>query len=59
LIFPARPPGRARRSYHSAAHSWTHTHLFDEILPAAREAGVTDEQIRVMLDDNPKAWLTA
>ena len=41
------------------APKWTHTHLFDEILPAAREQGVTDEQIRVMLEDNPKAWLTA
>jgi phosphotriesterase-related protein len=41
------------------APKWTHTHLFDEILPAAREAGVTDDQIRVMLEDNPKAWLTA
>jgi phosphotriesterase-related protein len=38
---------------------WTHTHLFDEIFPAAREQGVTDEQIAVMLDENPKAWLTA
>jgi phosphotriesterase-related protein len=41
------------------APKWTHTHLFDEILPAAREQGVTDDQIRVMLEDNPKAWLTA
>ena len=41
------------------APKWTHTHLFDEILAAAREAGVSDEQIRVMLEDNPKAWLTA
>ena len=41
------------------APKWTHTHLFDEILPAAHEAGVTDEQIRVMLEENPKAWLTA
>jgi phosphotriesterase-related protein len=41
------------------APKWTHTHLFEEILPAAREKGVTDEQISVMLDENPKAWLTA
>jgi len=34
-------------------------HLFDDILPAAREQGVSDEQIAVMLDENPKAWLTA
>jgi phosphotriesterase-related protein len=38
---------------------WTSVHLFDDILPAAREQGVTDEQIAVMLDENPKAWLTA
>ena len=38
---------------------WTSVHLFDDILPAAREQGVSDEQIAVMLDENPKAWLTA
>jgi phosphotriesterase-related protein len=41
------------------APEWTHTHLFDKILPAAREQGVTDDQVAVMLDENPKAWLTA
>jgi phosphotriesterase-related protein len=41
------------------APKWTHTHLFEEILPAAKDGGVTDEQIAVMLDENPKAWLTA
>jgi phosphotriesterase-related protein len=41
------------------APQWTHTHLVEHILPAARERGVTDEQITVMLEDNPKAWLTA
>jgi phosphotriesterase-related protein len=39
--------------------NWTFTHLFEDILPAAKEGGVTDEQIATMLDENPKAWLTA
>jgi phosphotriesterase-related protein len=41
------------------APNWTFTHLFEHILPAAKEGGVTDEQIAVMLDKNPKQWLTA
>jgi phosphotriesterase-related protein len=41
------------------APNWTFTHLFEDILPAAKEGGVTDEQIATMLDENPKAWLTA
>jgi len=40
------------------APNWTFTHLFEDILPAAKEGGVTDEQIATMLDENPKAWLT-
>jgi phosphotriesterase-related protein len=41
------------------APNWTFTHLFEDILPAAKDGGVTDEQIATMLDENPKAWLTA
>jgi phosphotriesterase-related protein len=41
------------------APKWTFTHLFEDILPAAKGGGVTDEQIATMLDENPKAWLTA
>jgi len=38
---------------------WTFTHLFEHILDRLREGGVTDEQIDIMLDENPKRWLTA
>jgi phosphotriesterase-related protein len=41
------------------APNWTSAHLFEDILPAARAGGVTDAQIATMLDENPKAWLTA
>ena len=53
---PGLVPSRARTQM---LPKWTSVHLFDNILPAAREQGVTDEQIAVMLDENPKAWLTA
>jgi phosphotriesterase-related protein len=38
---------------------WSFTLIFDEVLPALREGGVTEEQIETMLDRNPAAWLTA
>jgi phosphotriesterase-related protein len=34
------------------------THLFDNILPALRLAGVTDGQIRTMMVDNPRRFLS-
>jgi phosphotriesterase-related protein len=41
------------------APKWTMTYIFEEILPALGELGVTDEQITTMLDENPVRWLTA
>ncbi|HEY4441318.1 MAG TPA: hypothetical protein VGN14_12740, partial [Candidatus Elarobacter sp.] len=38
---------------------WTFTHLFDDVLPALRERGVTDAQIATMLVANPRAYFTA
>jgi predicted metal-dependent phosphotriesterase family hydrolase len=35
------------------------TLLFEEILPALREAGATDTQIETMMVENPKRWLSA
>ena len=32
---------------------WGYTHISDDVLPALRERGVTDEQITAMLVDNP------
>ena len=33
---------------------WHYLHIGDEVLPYAREHGVTDEQINIMLVDNPR-----
>lgn len=37
--------------------NWSMTLLFDEVIPALREGGMTDEQLTVMLVDNPRNWL--
>ncbi len=34
--------------------NWNHFHIVDDVLPALRRAGVTDEQIRLMMVDNPR-----
>jgi phosphotriesterase-related protein len=33
---------------------WSYTHIFDDVLPALRQRGVQDEQIRQMLVENPR-----
>ncbi len=38
--------------------NWRFTHLHDEVLPALRARGVTDEQIHTMLVTNPRDVLT-
>jgi phosphotriesterase-related protein len=35
---------------------WRYTHIHEEVLPYLREHGVTDEQIRTMLVDNPRRY---
>jgi phosphotriesterase-related protein len=42
-----------------AARGWSITLLFDEVIPALRERGMTDEQLETMLVENPKRWLTS
>ena len=37
---------------------WSMTVLFEEVIPALKESGMTDEQLSTMLDDNPRRWLT-
>jgi len=39
------------------APKWNFDHLFDDVLPALRARGVTDEQVRAMLVDNPRRYL--
>lgn len=35
---------------------WTPTHLFERVIPMLRDAGVPDEAIRTMTDENPARW---
>ena len=41
-----------------AAKGWSMTLVFDEVIPALREAGMTDEQLETMMVENPKRWLS-
>ncbi len=36
---------------------WNYHHISDDVLPALREAGVTDEQLNTILVDNPRRYL--
>ena len=36
---------------------WSMTLLFDQVIPTLREAGMTDEQLRTMMEENPRRWL--
>jgi phosphotriesterase-related protein len=40
------------------APNWHLTHLLDDVLPALREKGVTDEQIDTMLVASPQQYFT-
>ena len=37
-----------------ALPNWHYLHISNDVLPALRERGVTDEQITTMLVDNPR-----
>lgn len=37
--------------------NWNFTHLFEEVLPALKERGVSPDQIRTMTRENPRRWL--
>lgn len=39
-----------------AMPNWNFTHISDDVLPALRERGVTEEQITTMLVDNPRRY---
>jgi phosphotriesterase-related protein len=39
------------------APNWHFTFLWEGVLPALGEAGVPEEQIATMLEDNPRGWL--
>ena len=34
--------------------NWSYGHVFKDIIPALKEAGVTDDKINTMMVDNPR-----
>jgi len=40
------------------AAQWTPTHFFEHIVPQLRDVGVTEEQIAMILDENPRRFFT-
>ena len=40
-----------------AVKDWTITLVHDQVIPALRERGMTDEQLETMMVENPKRWL--
>jgi phosphotriesterase-related protein len=40
-----------------AAKGWSMTLVLDEVIPALRDAGMTDAQLQTMMVENPKRWL--
>lgn len=40
----------------AAVPNWNFTHISDDVIPALRERGVTDEQLTTMLVDNPRRY---
>jgi phosphotriesterase-related protein len=40
------------------APNWNMTYVLDEIVPALKESGVTDEQVGQMMVEAPRRWLT-
>jgi phosphotriesterase-related protein len=54
------PPEMGRQLMEQgAAKDWSMTLVSDQVIPALREAGMTDEQLQTMMVENPKRWLTA
>lgn len=37
--------------------NWSYSHVFEDIIPALKEAGVSDEKIRIMMVENPRRLL--
>ncbi len=40
-----------------AATDWSMTFLFESVIPTLTEGGMTDEELRTMLVENPRRWL--
>jgi len=46
----------AQAKLHEVAPNWNFLHISKEVLPALREQGVTDDQIKTMMIDNPQRY---
>jgi phosphotriesterase-related protein len=54
------PPEMGRQLMEQgAAKDWSMTLVCDQVIPALRDSGMTDEQLQTMMVENPKRWLTA
>ena len=40
-----------------AAPNWSMTFLFEQVIPELQERGMTDDQLKQMMVENPKGWL--
>ncbi len=40
-----------------AATDWSMTFLFEGVIPALKEGGMTDEQLETMMVENPQRWV--
>lgn len=49
----------AQRMVAEVAPNWHYLHITNDVLPALRERGVTDDQITTMLVDNPRRYFSA
>lgn len=41
---------------HAIAPNWHYEHISNDVLPALREAGVTEDQIKTMMETNPRRY---
>jgi phosphotriesterase-related protein len=48
----------AQAALTQAAPNWHYLHIHHDVLPALRQGGVTEEQIRTMLVDNPRRYFS-
>ena len=48
----------AQQALATTAPNWHYLHISEDVLPALREQGVTDDQISTMLVDNPRRYFT-
>ncbi len=53
------PPEVEEQLKDSAAQKWSMTLLFEEVIPELKEKGMTDDQLKTMMVENARRWLTA